>query len=109
MVGSAVQALGALPENPTVRVAGRTAHLPGAGPAQAAPAAVTVTVTYTTAGTAMGVTECDDYNNWTAYKRGNSCVNMVAGASYVENVLTYEYTPTCAPNQRLQWTRYISP
>jgi hypothetical protein len=66
---------------------------------------VTATVTYTTstAGTAKGVPECDDYNNWTAYKKGNSCVNMVVGGSYSVNTLNYDYTPACLPGQRLKW------
>ena len=64
---------------------------------------VTATLAYTTAGAARGVTECNDDNNWTAYKRGNSCVSQTTGGSYTSNVLTYEYPSSCAVGFRPQW------
>ena len=63
----------------------------------------TATLAYTTAGATRGVTECNDENNWTAYKRGNSCVSQTTGGSYSSNVLTYEYPSSCVVGFRPQW------
>ena len=63
---------------------------------------VTATVTYQ-AGTAKGIAECSDYNNWTGFKRGNACVNMTLGATYAASTLSYDYQPTCPTDTRVQW------
>jgi hypothetical protein len=63
---------------------------------------VTSSVTYQT-GTAKGIAECNDYNNWTAFKTGNTCNNMTLGATYTATTLSYDYQPTCPTGTRVQW------